>query len=31
MKKVEAKIRQNKLQHVKDALLQIGVEGITVT
>ncbi len=31
MKKVEAIIRQNKLQNVKDALLQAGVEGMTVT
>ena len=31
MKKVEAIIRHNKLEDVKDALLQIGVEGMTVT
>lgn len=31
MKKVEAIVRQNKLQNVKDALLQAGVEGMTVT
>jgi nitrogen regulatory protein P-II 1 len=31
MKKIEAVCRQSKLQNVKDALVQIGVEGMTVT